>query len=167
MSKSSWFTYCPYCATPLIPFVDVDIPRRKCARCGWIQFRNPTVGVAVALLRERELLLGLRRDGGWCIPCGHVEWDESIEEAAVRELAEETGLTVALDGVLAVHSNFHQREQQTVGIWYRGRYIGGELQAGADLVDVAFVDIFQLPELKFVTDARVGQLLRDQIATRG
>ncbi|WP_429162156.1 NUDIX domain-containing protein [Desulfitispora alkaliphila] len=32
--------------------------------------------------------------GQWCIPCGHVEWDEDVYEALKRETFEETGLKV-------------------------------------------------------------------------
>lgn len=69
------------------------------------------------LVEEGRLLLGERRDGGWCIPCGHVEWDETVEQAAIREFAEETGLRVALESVLAVRSNFYDPGQHTVGVW--------------------------------------------------
>ncbi len=94
---SSPFLYCPLCAEGLQPFSDGERLRSRCPNCGWIYYRNPTVGVAVVLLESGRLLLGERRDGGWCIPCGHVEWDESIEKAAVREFAEETGLQVELE----------------------------------------------------------------------
>ena len=104
--------------------------------------------------------MGRRRDGGWCIPCGHVEWDETVEEAALREMAEETGLTVILQGTLAVKSNFHNSEQQTVGIWYRGQRYSGTLRPGTDLVEVAFVSAADLPPLKFPTDVEVVAGLR-------
>lgn len=157
------FKYCPHCAEALQPFSDGERLRSRCPHCGWVHYRNPTTGVAVVLLESGGLLLGERLDGGWCIPCGHVEWDESIERAAVREFAEETGLQVALEGVLAVHSNFHNPHQHTVGVWYRGHRVGGELQAGGDLSRVEFFALDELPNLKFPTDREVvAQLLSGQ-----
>lgn len=160
MKYSSVFSFCPHCANKLIEFVSDEIERRRCPQCGWVQYRNPTVGVAVVLIEQRKLLIGHRRDGGWCIPCGHVEWDESIEEAAVREMAEETGLTVRLHEILAVQSNFHDRQQQTVGIWFRGVRESGDLRPGGDLIDLDFCRLENLPSLKFPTDLVVANRLR-------
>ena len=88
------YQYCPLCSQALTTFHDGERLRRRCENCGWVHYRNPTAGVAVILLHDDELLLGRRRSGGWCIPCGHVEWDETIKEAARREIHEETGLDV-------------------------------------------------------------------------
>ena len=112
------------------------------------------------LVEDGCLLLGERKDGGWCIPCGHVEWDESTAQAAIREFAEETGLHVSLEGVLAVHSNFHDPDHHTVGIWYVGRRRDGALRAGGDLIRVAFFPLDRLPDLKFPTDRDVVALLQ-------
>ena len=158
---SAPYLYCPYCADQLQPFSDGERLRSRCPNCGWVHYRNPTVGVAVVLLESGRLLLGERRDGGWCIPCGHVEWDEAIERAAVREFAEETGLQVELEGVIAVHSNFHNPHHHTVGVWYRGRRVGGELKAGGDLLQVAYFDMNKLPSLKFPTDREAVAQLRE------
>ncbi len=56
----------------------------------------PQVGVGVLIFRESKLLLGRRKgshgDGCWSAPGGHLEFGESPEECARREVLEETGL---------------------------------------------------------------------------
>ena len=161
MRFSSFFTYCPHCSTELREFRSDDILRRKCPRCDWVQYRNPSVGAAVVIVEQDRLLVGRRRSGGWCIPCGHVELDEAVEQAAVREMVEETGLKVSIQGVCAVKSNFHDLDRQTVGIWFHGRRDGGSLRAGGDLVEVTFRGFVDLPALTFPTDRQVVEELRD------
>lgn len=58
------------------------------------------VGIGVIVLRDGQILLGRRRGshgaGSWAPPGGHLEYGETPEACAIRELAEETGLQ-ALD----------------------------------------------------------------------
>jgi 8-oxo-dGTP diphosphatase len=62
---------------------------------------------AVALLNgRREILLLRRRDSGnWTLPGGTLEMDESLPEAAVRELCEETGLDVTLGSIIGTYTD--------------------------------------------------------------
>ncbi len=57
---------------------------------------RPKVGVGITLIKDGLVLLGKRKGahgaGEWSFAGGHLEFGESVEECARRELAEETGL---------------------------------------------------------------------------
>jgi 8-oxo-dGTP diphosphatase len=60
--------------------------------------RRPQVGVGVCVVKDGRVLFGKRRNahgsGSWCFPGGHLEFGESIEACARREVLEETGLEI-------------------------------------------------------------------------
>jgi len=62
------------------------------------QENRPHIGVAIIVVRDGRVLLGKRRNahgaGTWQFPGGHLEYGESIEACARRELFEETGLSI-------------------------------------------------------------------------
>ncbi len=159
------FKFCPMCGSKLETVHDENTSRPQCKTCGYIQYRNPTVGVAVIIVENQQLLLVRRRgsyEGKWCIPCGHVEWDEDIKETARRELKEETGLEVEVGEVFEVHSNFHDRDHQTVGVWFLGKVKGGNLNPGSDSSEAKFFHLDELPldSMAFPTDLLVCEKIK-------
>jgi len=59
---------------------------------------RPLVGIAVIVIKNCRVLLGERKNahgaGTWAFPGGHLEFGESIEHCAVREVFEETGIRI-------------------------------------------------------------------------
>jgi 8-oxo-dGTP diphosphatase len=157
--------FCSHCGVALgDPVAIHGEPTWECSNCRHRHYRRPTVGVAVVLVENGKVLLVQRRFGGragkWCIPCGHVEWGEEIRQAAQRELLEETGLVVEIDEIIDAHTNFWRPERLTVGVWFAGHRVAGELRAGDDAAAVEFFDLDDLPDLAFPTDQLVLELMR-------
>ena len=59
---------------------------------------RPLIGVAAIVIKDNKVLLGNRKNahgaGTWAFPGGHLEYKESIEECAKREVFEETGIHI-------------------------------------------------------------------------
>ncbi len=60
--------------------------------------KRPAVGVAVVVIKDSKILLGRRKSshgsGSWSCPGGHLEFSETIEDCAKREVFEETGIRI-------------------------------------------------------------------------
>ncbi len=110
---------------------------------------NPVPCVGVVCLRGDEVLLIRRgtppRLGQWSLPGGRLEWGETLEAAALRELKEETGVDAELTGLLdVVDGVFPARPggeitRHYVLIDYAARWTGGEPVAGDDAAEARFV----------------------------
>jgi ADP-ribose pyrophosphatase YjhB (NUDIX family) len=82
---------------------------RKCAKCGAETecYRNPLPTVDIIIeLDDRGILVIARKNYpfGWAIPGGFVDYGESLEDAAIREAKEETGLDIKLIGQFHTYS---------------------------------------------------------------
>jgi 8-oxo-dGTP diphosphatase len=112
----------------------------------------PRVGVGAVVLDGERVLLARRgrapSAGKWSIPGGLVHLGERLEEAAVREVQEETGLHVRLLGLCGVIDRV-VRDADVVRyhyviIDYVAESVGGRLQAGTDAAEVRWVAVGDL-----------------------
>jgi ADP-ribose pyrophosphatase YjhB (NUDIX family) len=138
--------FCNRCGTPMERATIEGRERERCPACGFVAYHNPAP-VALAVIEHDGRLVLIRRSkaplaGYWAPPAGYVELGESVPEAVVREAREETGLTIALDGLLGVYS---QPDVSVVLIAYRARAVSGEPVAGDDAADIGLFGRGRLP----------------------
>ena len=100
----------------------------------------------VVLIDGRVVLIRRGKEplrGRWVIPGGTVELGETLQDALVREMQEETGLLVRPREVVLVFDRIQREgtsvEYHYVVIDYACEYVSGELKAGSDADEVALV----------------------------
>ncbi|MDL1971158.1 MAG: NUDIX hydrolase [Candidatus Desulfofervidaceae bacterium] len=105
----------------------------------------PTVDIIIEV--EGGIILIKRKNPpyGWAIPGGFVDYGESLEEAAVREAKEETGLDIELIRQLHTYSDpGRDPRQHTITTVYIAR-AKGEPQAGDDAAEIGIFSQESLP----------------------
>lgn len=101
-----------------------------------------TLGVGLVVWRGEEVLL-IRRgkppfEGRWSIPGGRVEPGERLEDAALRELLEETGTKAEIAGLIDVFENIGEHGH-FVMVDYAARWRDGAPRAGDDALEARFM----------------------------
>ena len=106
---------------------------------------TPKLMVDVVIPSGRGIVL-IRRagdpfEGQWALPGGFVEVGETVESAAAREAAEETGLAVELARLVGVYSDPERDPRgHNVSVAFLARVVGGDLVAATDAAEVAVLD---------------------------
>ncbi|MBS1624674.1 MAG: NUDIX hydrolase [Bacteroidetes bacterium] len=95
----------------------------------------------VIRLADGSIVLAKRKSepykGEWGLPGGKMEGDETIEQAAIREAKEETGLTIALDQLIGVYSDPGRDPRgRYVSVAYLAHPVSGVMEAGSDAEDL-------------------------------
>ncbi|WP_243364810.1 NUDIX domain-containing protein [Fundidesulfovibrio terrae] len=128
-----------------------DAPVCECCGKPLQTFRNPTptVDIIIACPGRRVVLIERRNTPfGWALPGGFVDYGETVENAAVREALEETGLTVELTGLHGVYSDPKRDERKhTMSVVFTAQPLDmSRLGAGDDAVNAAVFPLDRLPQ---------------------
>ncbi len=148
--------YCQQCGQPTEERLNDGRLRPVCVACGAVTYLDPKLAAAVVIERNGRILLGRRAPGAreagkWSFPAGFVERGERVEDAAVREAAEEAGLVVELGPLLGLYSS----PGETVVLAVYTAEAAGDAAAGDDLSEVAWFRPDALPDLAFPHDHRI------------
>lgn len=146
--------FCHFCASPLIEKFHEGRLRKFCPGCEQPLYENPVPAACVVLIDENDKILLTKRSvepqiGYWCLPGGFIELGEAPEDAALRELMEETGVTGQIERLMGVMSDPNALYHTVLITGYLIKQYSGVPVANDDVSDVAFFSVDQLPEIAF------------------
>ncbi len=164
MHPLAQFRFCPKCGSK--HFVENNFKSKRCEDCGFIYyFNSSSATVAVIINPNNELLVGTRAfdpaKGTFDLPGGFVDMDESLEEAVIREVKEETNLDVVeakyLFSIpnLYVYSGF---QVETTDAFFLCKVDNtSNLKAEDDVAKLEFIKLEELDSSKFgLVSVRAG-----------
>ena len=132
--------YCSRCGAELqFGAVDgEDRHRLACASCGHVAYVNPRLVVTTLPVTDAGELVLIRRGiepgrGSWAQPGGFLEVDETVNEAAIRETHEETGLVVEPGEIVGLYTRL---EAVVVVLVFEARVVGGEARSSREALEV-------------------------------
>ena len=137
---------------------------------------RPIVGIGVVVLKGDSVLLVRRGKppnmGSWTLPGGAQELAETTEQAARRELAEETGVTVGELRLVATVDNIRRDAAGRVQfhytiIDYAAEWLGGEPVAGSDVSEAVWASLDRLADYALWHEAHRVIALARKLVTAG
>ena len=118
----------------------------------------PRVGVGILVSKDDEILMLHRVNphgrGTWSAPGGHMEHGETPEEAAIREVKEETGLSVTDVEVIGITADFFEENgRHYITIWMEGKWLSGEpvVKSPTEISAATWFPYNALPKPLFLT----------------
>lgn len=138
----------------------------NCPRCGEAVtvYRNPVPTVDIIIRRGNAIVLIKRKNPplGWALPGGFVDYGETLEEAAVREAQEETGLNLSELTQFGAYSDpARDPRQHTISFVFTARGEGW-LASGDDAAEAHWFDLENLPQPLCFDHAKILQDYEDR-----
>ena len=164
----SLLEYCSNCGkNNAYGFIDGH-DRYHCKSCGTIHYQNPKPTATIICLQGEKILLAKRAfepaKGEWGLPGGFMELNETLPEAAIRELKEETNLDGTVTELLSTCSHYGTIFGDILLICLRMEVLDFSIiKAGDDAEELAFFDFNNLPNIafychnKFIDDFKSSQ----------
>ncbi len=140
------FRFCPNCRGKL----EATKEYKQCANCGKHYFFNgiPTVTIVIINSKQEVLLTKRAREpfkGWWDLPGGFVDEGETLEDAVIRELKEETGLAALNPQYLGSYTeDYHYRDEihAVVASVFKAEIDdNAQIKAADDVSDYKFVKL--------------------------
>jgi 8-oxo-dGTP diphosphatase len=151
--------FCQVCGHAMTDRFAYGTVRRVCPECGYVHFVDPKVAAVVFIENNSRVLLVRRamspERGKWALPAGYIDDGEDPRAAAIREVREETGLTIEITRLIDVQSDPDSHGASIV-IIYAGRVLNGIAHPLDDADAVLWLAVSDpLPDLAFESTRRM------------
>ena len=142
--------------------------RFHCTKCKAIHYQNPKPTATLLCLKNNQILLGKRAfnpaKNKWGLIGGFMELNETLEDAARRELYEETQLNGNVIDIVGVCSHFNSvfGDILLIGLTMKIEK-WDKLKPGDDVLEAKLFDIDNLPKLAFESHQNLIDMYKNQI----
>jgi ADP-ribose pyrophosphatase YjhB (NUDIX family) len=112
--------------------------------------------VALVFIQREDAVLLVKQDYGhqyWSLPGGVVEPGESVEQAAIREVKEETGLDIRITKVVGIYS---KPNEHAIAITLEGTATGGTLAPNNEITECRYFKLDELPQARDHLQQRIA-----------
>ena len=158
--------FCPSCGGTLEVRDAHGAERPVCAACGRVVFYDPKLAAATIVESDGRVLFVRRLTqpgyGLWSLPGGYVDRGEVVEQAAAREVWEETSLQVEIAGLVGL---FAEQGHPVVVAAYHCHSVQGDAAPGPEVSQLGYFAPDSLPPLAFDRDRDIlrawWRLVRD------
>jgi ADP-ribose pyrophosphatase YjhB (NUDIX family) len=142
------YKYCPQCKNDL----DLSGEYPYCSHCKLTIFRNSKPCAGVLPIKDGQVLLSKRGiepyKGDWDIIGGFLKAGELPESGALREVLEETGLSMKITKLLGMYMDKYGPDgDDTLNVFYLAEITGGEMRAQDDVASLEWVKIKDLNDI--------------------
>lgn len=131
-----------------------------------MKMKRVDVVYALIMHEGKVLMVQNKRHNNWSLPGGGVEKGETLEQAMIREVYEETGLNVEVGHLVAVNEAFRKREGNHVLFFtFLANVIGGqlEIQDTGGIAEVEWKEIEEVNRLAPYYAGGIEKLLSTSI----
>ncbi|MCT4624455.1 MAG: NUDIX hydrolase [Schleiferiaceae bacterium] len=141
--------YCSHCGSDQliqkIPKTETEV-RTVCQNCETVHYINPNMVVGCIVENKGQILLAKRgiepRKGFWNLPCGFLEMNENVEDGAIREVYEETGLKVSISRLHTLYNVVHSGQ---VYLIFLAKASNRDFTTNIESTEIGFFSEEQIP----------------------
>ncbi len=142
---------------------DISVEKVKDLFCNETGYQTPKIDTRAAIFTEGKILLVHENNGKWALPGGWCDVDQSVASNTIKEVREETGLTVTADRLIAVQDwrkhNVCNFAYGIIKIFVLCHYVDGSFENNIETTEIGFFDLEDIPD-----NLAIEKTTKEQIA---